>query len=48
MLIINSAEACLQFFLTLMWTPCHSGMARPQVADGEDGFQIWRVAANIL
>jgi hypothetical protein len=23
-------------------------MARPQVADGEDGLQIWRVAANIL
>jgi len=28
--------------------PCHSGMARPQVADGGDGFQMWRVAANIL
>jgi hypothetical protein len=23
-------------------------MARPQVADGGDGLQIWRVAANIL
>jgi hypothetical protein len=23
-------------------------MARPPVADGEDGLQIWRVAANIL
>jgi hypothetical protein len=23
-------------------------MARPQVGDGGDGFQIWRVAANIL
>jgi hypothetical protein len=23
-------------------------MARPQVADREDGFQIWRVAADIL
>jgi hypothetical protein len=30
------------------WVPCHHGMARPQVADGGDGFQIWRVAANIL
>jgi hypothetical protein len=29
------------------WVPCHHGMARPQVADG-DGLQIWRVAANIL
>jgi hypothetical protein len=26
----------------------HHGMARPQVADGGDGLQIWRVAANIL
>jgi hypothetical protein len=24
------------------------GMVRPQVADGGDGLQIWRVAANIL
>jgi hypothetical protein len=23
-------------------------MARPRVADEEDGLQIWRVAANIL
>jgi hypothetical protein len=23
-------------------------MARPQVADGGNGLQIWRVAANIL
>jgi hypothetical protein len=30
------------------WVPCHHGMARPQVADGVDGLQIWRVAANIL
>jgi len=28
--------------------PCHHGMARPQVADGGEGTQIWRVAANIL
>jgi hypothetical protein len=27
---------------------CHNGMARPQVADGGDGLQMWRVAANIL
>jgi hypothetical protein len=31
-----------------MWVPCHHGMARPQVADGGDGLQIWRLAANIL
>jgi hypothetical protein len=28
--------------------PCHHGTARPQVADGGDGLQIWRVATNIL
>jgi hypothetical protein len=28
--------------------PCHHGMARPQVADGGEGLQIWRGAANIL
>jgi hypothetical protein len=32
----------------LRWVPCHHGMARPQVAYGGDGLQIWRVAANIL
>jgi hypothetical protein len=30
------------------WVHCHHGMARPRVADREDGLQIWRVAANIL
>jgi hypothetical protein len=30
------------------WVPCHHGMARPQVADGGDGLQIRRVAANIF
>jgi hypothetical protein len=30
------------------WVRCHHGMARPQVADGGDGLEIWWVAANIL
>jgi hypothetical protein len=30
------------------WVNCHHGMACPQVADGEDALQVWRVAANIL
>jgi hypothetical protein len=30
------------------WVPCHHGMARPRVADGGDGLQIWKVAAIIL
>jgi hypothetical protein len=25
------------------WVPCHLGMARPQVADGGDCLQFWRV-----
>jgi hypothetical protein len=28
--------------------PCHHSMARPRLADGRDGLQQWRVAANIL
>jgi hypothetical protein len=30
------------------WVPCHHGMPRPQVADGGDDLQMWRVAASIL
>jgi hypothetical protein len=30
------------------WVACHNDMARPQVADGGDGLQIWKLAANIL
>jgi hypothetical protein len=30
------------------WVPCHHGMARPQITDGGDPLQFWRVAANIL
>jgi hypothetical protein len=29
-------------------SPCHHRMARPRVADGRDGLQQWRLAANIL
>jgi hypothetical protein len=28
--------------------PCHHGVAHPPVVVGEDGLQIWRIAANIL
>jgi hypothetical protein len=28
--------------------PCHHGMGHPQVVDGGDGLQIWRVATTIL
>jgi hypothetical protein len=30
------------------WVHCPHGMARPQVADGGDGHQVWKVDANIL
>jgi hypothetical protein len=29
-------------------SPYHHSMARPWVADGRDGLQLWRLAANIL
>jgi hypothetical protein len=32
----------------IAWTPCHHGMVHPQFADGGDGLQLWRVAANTL
>jgi hypothetical protein len=28
--------------------PCHHSMARPWIANGGDGLQIWRVTTNIL
>jgi hypothetical protein len=40
--------ASVQNTIHVRWDPCHHGMARPQVADGGDGLQIWWVAANIL
>jgi len=46
--------ACVIYFV-FIWldspcyaNPCHHGMARPRLADGKDGIQIWRVAADIL
>jgi hypothetical protein len=30
------------------WVPFHHGKARPQVTDGGNDLQIWRIAANIL
>jgi hypothetical protein len=38
-------------YLTILidrWVPSHHGMAQPEVVDGGDDLQIWRVAANIL
>jgi hypothetical protein len=33
----------LQVTSRQLWVPCHHGKARPQVADGGNGLQIWRV-----
>jgi hypothetical protein len=30
------------------WVPCHHSMARPQISDGGDVVQIWKVAVNIF
>jgi hypothetical protein len=30
------------------WVPCHHSMACPQVANGGNTLQVWRVAVNIL
>jgi hypothetical protein len=52
--IVRLRTKSMEFFFLIIerrhdrWVPCHHGMARPQVADGEDALQFWRVAANIL
>jgi hypothetical protein len=43
-----SVSHCVMPLTHVKWVPCHHGLARPQVADGGDGLQIWKVAANIL
>jgi hypothetical protein len=46
LLIMQFSPISRQFIS--LWVLCHHGVARPQVADGGNGLQIWRVAANIL
>jgi hypothetical protein len=54
MIVLDLDTFCFlsfQFIITAIhvkWVPCLHDMARPQVADGGGGLQIWRVAANIL
>jgi hypothetical protein len=47
-LVISSKQFFFNFNVHVKWVPCHHSMARPQVADGGDSLQIWRVAAKIL
>jgi hypothetical protein len=46
-IFFQNKECCLNT-THVSWVPCHHGMARPQVADGGDSLQFWRVAANLL
>jgi hypothetical protein len=34
--------------LHVKWVPCYQGMMCPQVANGGNCLQVWRLAANIL
>jgi hypothetical protein len=51
---VDDDPATLQFFVRyfirfhVKGVHCHHGIARPRVADGKDGLQIWRIYANIL
>jgi hypothetical protein len=49
---LNVSNFCISHSILvpihIRWVPCHHGMAQPQVVDGEDILQIWRVAANVL
>jgi hypothetical protein len=41
-------QKTLQILYNVKWVRFHHHMACPQVADGGDGLQVSRVAANIL
>jgi hypothetical protein len=51
---IQVGESSVSFLRSVLfanhvkWVPCHHGMSCPQVADGGERLQIWRVTANIL
>jgi hypothetical protein len=35
-------------YVHIMWVPFHHGMSRPQVADGGEGLQMWKVGEHVL
>jgi hypothetical protein len=47
-LYVHTLYSCIYISYHVRWVPCHHGMARPQVADGGDSLQFWRVATNML
>jgi hypothetical protein len=38
----------MNFKYHVRWVPCLHCMGHPQVADGGDALQIWRVATTVL
>jgi hypothetical protein len=46
--IYLETEFLSKYNIHIRWVPCHHGMVRPQAVDGEDGLQVWKVAATIL
>jgi hypothetical protein len=46
--ICNFIIQVLLFSTHVKWDHCHHYMMRPRVADGGDGLQTTRVAANML
>jgi hypothetical protein len=46
--VLNYFISIIRISSQVRWVPCHHGMARPQVADGGDFLQVWRLAANML
>jgi hypothetical protein len=45
---MNCATFSKDLLPIFMLGGCHHGMVHPQVADGGDALQVWRVPANIL
>jgi len=46
--LISMKLSLLLLLLLLLLCPCHHDRERPLVGVGGDGFQVWRVTANIL
>jgi hypothetical protein len=44
--LVLSGTSCCDIKI-IKWVLCRHGVSCPQVTDGGDGLQVWRVAANI-
>jgi hypothetical protein len=47
-LCTSALEYIIESSDRVKWVPCHHGMARPRVADGGNGLQIWKEVMSIL